>query len=287
MMLSTQHTQVLLWLARFKYLTVSQIHEHLFNGKTRRNTEIALQRIEKKGLIKRLKLARSQNLNFGHLCYLSKQGLDLIINEQQLDNRKYAKYLVKKPFSSINHYYHRYQLVNFWIKLDKDIRQLKAVELKTVLTESGTKEMGKKNIIETKLFYGKTTIIPDMIFVLRNTKTSKEAVFMVEIDSGKEAIGGEFVTIPKNSLLYKYKIYEKFLQSTDWQKQIGTTAASFQVLTVTEKQTHLKTLIKRIAKNMDYPERFLGSTFDKTEKGNLFVGNVWLTSSDSFFTGLL
>jgi len=242
MMLSAQHTRVLIWLARYKYLCLEQIHTHLFIGKSRRNTEIALQRIEQKGFIKRAKLPRTQNLNFGVLCYLTKEGLELVREEQQLDNRRYIKYPVTKPMTSVNAYYHRYQLVNFWIKLDSDIRAIPNIELKTVLTESGMKEVGKKKMIETKLTTKKASIIPDMIFVLRNIQTRKEAVFMVEIDTGKEAIGGQFNTIPRGSLLYKYQIYEKFLQSPDWQKQLNTTAKTFQVLTITEQQNHLETL---------------------------------------------
>jgi len=279
MILSAQHTRVLIWLARYKYLCLEQIHTHLFVGKSRRNTEIALQRIEQKGFIKRAKLPRTQNLNFGPLCYLTKEGLELIREEQQLDNRSYIKYSVTKPMTSINAYYHRYQLTNFFIKLDSDIRFVPNIQLKMVLTEAGTKEVGKKRVIETKLIKGKISIIPDMIFVLRNTQTHKEAVFMVEIDTGKEAIGGQFQTIPKGSLLYKYQIYEKFLQSPDWQKQLETTAKTFQVLTITEQENHLQTLMNRTNEKMKYPNYFLGSTLGLVQEGNVFIKEIWMNES--------
>ena len=275
MMISVQHTRVLVWLARYKYLCLEQIHRNLFTGKTRRNTEIALQRIEKKGLIKRVKLARSYALNFGFLCYLTPGGLELVRNESQIEYEDFIKYPVVKPISSVNAYYHRYRLTNFFIGLDKDVKALPNIKLKTVLTEAGQKQIGNKRMIETKLTLGRVSIIPDMIFVLQNIETQKEAVYMVEIDTGKEVIGGKFETIPKNSLLDKYKTYEKFLESDKWMAQIGTTTKSFQVLTITEKETHLKTLMGRVQKHMNYPEYFLGSTFTLLENRNLFLELDW------------
>ena len=275
MMLSVQHTRVLVWLARYKYLCLEQIHRNLFEGKTKRNTEIALQRIEKKGFIKRVKLARSHTLNFGFLCYLTPAGLELVRNESQVEYEDFIKYPVIKPISSVNAYYHRYRLTNFFIQLDKNIKSLPNIKLKTVLTEAGQKQVGNRRMIETKLTLGKVSIIPDMIFVLQNTESLKEAVYMIEIDTGKEVIGGKFETIPKNSLLDKYKTYEKFLESDKWQCQIETSARSFQVLTITEKEKHLTMLSERISENMNYPEYFLGSTFDHLKNSNLFLGSIW------------
>ncbi|MGH1387872.1 replication-relaxation family protein [Kordia sp.] len=285
--LSVKHTRILLWLARYKYLCTEQIHLHLFPNNTVRAVQHALEYLDKHGYIKRAKLPKSKNLNFGYLSYLTKQGLELVQNEQQSDNYKYIKYTVTKPFSSINHYYHRYQLINFWIKLEADLRQLPMLELKTILTESGQKKIGKKSLIETKLIMDKLSIIPDMIFILKNIKTQKEALYMVEIDTGKEAIGGQFNTIPKGSLLYKYKIYEKFLQSLSWQKQLETTAQTFQVLTVTERKTHLETLMKRIQENMTYPDHFLGSTHESIKQANVFTGVTWFKSNSLMIDSLL
>lgn len=278
MMLSVQHTRVLVWLARYKYLCLEQIHRNLFEGKTKRNTEIALQRIEKKGLIKRVKIARSHAFNFGFLCYLTPQGLELVRNESQVEYEDFIKYPVVKPISSVNAYYHRYRLTNFFIQLDKDVKALPNITLKTVLTEAGQKQIGNKRMIETKLTLGKVSIIPDLIFILQNTETLKEAVYMVEIDTGKEVIGGKFSTIPRNSLLDKYKTYEKFLESDKWQSQIGTSARSFQVLTITEKELHLKTLMERVRKHLNYPEYFLGNTFDHLKYGSIFLYSSWKNS---------
>lgn len=277
--LSAKHTRLLILLARYKYLCTEQVHRLVYSDKTLRACQQALEYLDRQGHIKRAKLPRSHNLNFGYLSYLTKQGLDVVKNEQQIDNCFYAKSLVTKPFSSINHYYHRKCLVDFQIKIDQNVVHLPNVELKTVLTEAGQKQVGKKHIIETKLFKGKLSIIPDMIFVLRNVKTDVERVFMVEIDSGVEAIGGQLNVIPKGSLLYKYQMYEKFLQSNDWQKQLETTAKTFQVLTITERETHLKTLTKRIAENMEYPQQFLGSTHKIAQQGNVFLERVLLSEN--------
>lgn len=277
--LSTKHTRLLVLLARYKYLCTQQVHGLIYADKTLRACQQALEYLDRNGYIKRAKLPRGNSLNFGYLSYLTKQGLELVFNEQQITNETYTKSLVTKPFSSINHYYHRKCLVDFQIKLDQDIVSLPTVGLKTVLTEAGQKQVGKKSIIETKLTLGRVSIIPDLIFVLRNSNTGVERVFMVEIDSGIEAIGGQFDTIPKGSLLHKYKIYEQFLQSSDWQKQIDTSAATFQVLTVTEKETHLKTLTKRINDKLDYPKYFLGSAHNRVLNHHIFLGNTWIKTN--------
>jgi len=274
--LSAKHTRLLVLLARYKYLCTEQVHRLVYADKTLRACQQALEYLDKQGHLKRAKLPKSQNFNFGYLSYLTKQGLDVVKNEQQIDNCLYAKSLVTKPFSSINHYYHRKCLVDFQIKLDRDIQKLPNIELKTVLTEAGTKEMGEKNVIETKLIKGKKSLIPDMVFVLRNVQTYKEAVFMVEIDTGKEAIGGHLNLIPKGSLLFKYRVYEDFLQSQEWQKQLETTAKTFQILTVTETKTHLETLMGRVQYKMTYPHHFLGSTHDWVKRGNVFLDESWL-----------
>ena len=279
MIISTKYTQVMLWLARYKYLSTDQIHEHLFHGTTKRNCEIALQRMEQKGLIRRSKLPRSQNLNFGFLCYLSKEGHELIQAEERSDNVRYAKYAVVKPITSINHYYHRKRLIDFFIKLDVDIRKLPQLRLKRVLTEAGQKELKGKRLTETKLVSGKFSIIPDLVFVLENQDTGKEAAFMVEIDTGKEAIGGRFDTIPKGSLLHKFSIYERFLELKDWQVQIGTNAQTFQVLTITEEVGHLKTLMKRVSDRLKYPEHFLGSVHDFVCENGVYDSPIWLTGA--------
>ncbi len=280
MIATTKQTEIMLWLARYKYLCTSQIHEHFFVDRTLRNTEIALQRMDQKGFIKRAKLARSQNLNFGFLCYLTKEAHELVMAEERLDNTSYSKYEVVKPISSINHYYHRKRLVDFFIKLDLNIRQLPNLHLKTVLTEAGQRPMKGKRVTETKLVTGKLSIVPDMIFVLQNTQTGKQAAFMVEIDSGKEAIGGLFDTTPKGSLMYKYLIYEKFLEVSDWQEQIGTSAKTFQVLTVTEEIGHLKTILSRVPDKLKYPQNFLGTTHELVSQNNIYIDGIWQSGNE-------
>jgi DNA-binding MarR family transcriptional regulator len=287
MILSIQRSEIMLWLARYKYLCSDQIHEYLFSGKTKRNTEIMLERMEKKGLIKRAKLPKSNHLNFGYLCYLTPKGFELTVSENQLDNGDHGKYPVIKPMSSINHYYHRKCLVDFFIQLDLKIKKLSDIRLKTVLTEAGKKVLGNQKVIETKITGQDCSIIPDMIFVLQNTQTLKEAVFMVEIDTGKEAIGGHMEQIPIGSLLYKYQSYEKILESELWSAQLETTAEVFQVLTVTETSLHIKTISKRIKQSMNHPELFLGTTHLSAKMKCVFTNEIWLSPTKKELQSLL
>lgn len=273
-MLNTKHTLILKWLARYKYLNINQIHRHFYHGKTKRNTEITLKRLEEKSYIHRMSFPRSSNFNFGMVCYLSKKGYELLLEESHFENETFLTQPVKRAISSVNHYYHRMRLVDFFIALDKSIAHFPELRLKKVLLESHQITVNTKKVVETNFMNGDEGVIADMAFALQN-REGKEAVFMVEIDTGKETIGGAFEKIPVGSLLGKFKSYEKLLESEIWKERLRTKAKAFQILTVTEDETHLKTILKRVNGTVQFPQLFLGATHGQVDKENILSAPIW------------
>ena len=188
-MLNTIQITILKWLARYKYLNIHQIHRYFFEGKTKRNTEIALQKLDKLGYIHRISFPRTNNYNFGIITYLSRKGHELIEQESQFDEQIYLSQPVKKVISSINHYYHRSVLVQFFIALDLSLVQFPKLRLKKVLVESHQISLNGKKVVETNFMQGDIGVIADMAFTIENDQ-GKEVTFFTEIDCKREVIGG-------------------------------------------------------------------------------------------------
>ncbi len=275
MICTTKQIEVLNWLNRYKYLCVSQFHENLFCGTTRRNAEIALQKLAQKGLIKRLRLPRYGEDNFGMICHLTQKGLSYLESEN-LTQQSNKNQPIKRPIRSANHYRHRKKLVDFLIRLDLSIALIPNLKLKCLLTEFRVRESGKERMIETTLQNEQSRIVPDAIFVIQNKQSFKEVTFCVEIDTTTEIIGGDKELIPVDSILAKFQTYEQFLVSGHWRTEVKTTATAFQVLFVTENHQHLRTVFERMAGTLEHPQFFLGSTHDALVAKNILTCPCWL-----------
>jgi len=278
MTLSTIQETILQWLGRYKYLCLVQIHQHFYPTKTYRNAEIMVQRLEKAGLIHRIKAPRSANFNFGVICYLSKAGFEFLKAHEHNTDFRLIHGPVKNPISSLNHYYHRKRLVDFHIALDKSVARISKISLKSVALESQQIKSGCKRIVATNFSDGDLSIVPDMAFVLKG-KGGLEAAYMVEVDTARESIGGLLDVTPKGSLMEKCKAYESLLSKKIWKERLNTTAKAFQVLIVTEKSLHAKTIVERIKKQCKYPEYFLVSTHGLVEKNDVLRGRIWCNTS--------
>lgn len=286
-MINTVQTTILKWLARYKYLNINQIHHHFFRGKTKRNTEICLQRLEQQEYIHRISFPRSPNFNFGMICYLSKQGYAYLEAEAHFERQSFYTQPVKKPISSPNHYYHKMRCTDFFIALDLSLIQFSQLHLKKVLVESRQVNIEGKGVVETNFMEGDNGVIADMAFVVAN-ENGKEAVWMVEIDTAKEVIGGSMERVPTGSLLHKYQQYEYLLQRDIWKNRLETDTQAFQVLTVTETDQHLNSIMKKCGQNLKFPQIFLGSTHEKMTDINVLSGKVWkLFSNDQALLSLL
>ena len=282
-MINTVQTTILKWLARYKYLNINQIHHHFFRGKTKRNTEIALQRLEQQGYIHRISFPRSPNFNFGMICYLSKQGYAYLEAEAHFERQSFYTQPVKKPISSPNHYYHKMRCTDFFIALDLSLIQFSQLHLTKVLVESRQMNIEGKGVVETNFMEGENGVIADMAFVIAN-ENGTEAVWMVEIDTAKEVIGGKMERVPVGSLLHKFQQYEYLLQRDIWKNRLETDAQAFQVLVVTETEQHLASIVKQTGEKLKFPRIFFGSTHEQMTDTNVMAGEVWKSFSNNHVT---
>ncbi len=277
--LTPVQTEIMVWLSRYKYLCTAQIHTHFFQGKTMRNTEIMLARMEKKELIERISTGRSSQFNFGMICFLSKKGFEWVKQSEHFEKRKLIERPVKNPITSLNHYYHRKCLIDFFIALDKAVNQLPEIELGVVLVEYMQVKIGSKHMVATNFSNSQVSIIPDMVFTLRN-KQGIETAYMVEIDTGKETIGGRFTIAPEGSILEKCMAYEKLQFESIWKERLKTSAESFEILFVTESGKHAKRILNEIEKQLEYADRFFGSTHAVVnDTDNMLLKKHWLASN--------
>lgn len=279
MICTPKQIEILNWLGRYKYVCVSQFHEHLFCGTTRRNAEIALEKLAQKGLIKRLRLPRQGVDNFGMVCHLMRKGLSYLESEH-LTEQSNKNPIIRRPIRSVNHYRHRKKLVDFLIRLDLSVALMPNLRIKHLWTEFRTKQTGQSRVIETTLQDGQNRIVPDAIFVLQNKRSLKEAVFCLEIDTATETIGGDREVIPVDSVLVKFLTYEQFLLSGNWREQIETNATAFQVLFVTENEHHLQSVFERMVGTVEQAQFFLGCTHEGLGTKNLLTRPCWLKSME-------
>ncbi len=286
MICTPKQIEVLRWLYRYKYVCIAQFHAHLFAGTTWRNAELAVQKLDKKGLVKRLRLPSMNGESFGMVCHLTRKGTRYLESEGLIDaSRRYEP--IKRPICSINHYGHRKKLVDFLIHLDMSIARLPNLRVKQLLTEFRQRPVALGGLIETTLMSGSDKIVPDIIFVLQNVLTGKEVIFCVEIDTATETIGGLSEITPTESILGKFQSYERILLSGSWRAVVNSSALAYQVLLVSEADSRLKTVFSRMVDKIDRGEFFLGTTHDKIVQQDMLTSPIWLKSLEVRLQSLL
>jgi len=289
MTVSSTHIEILIALARYKYLCTTQIHNLFFQDKTLRNTQMHLKQIADKGLIKSDFLPLTlKTRNLGKVCYLTSQGGKAVEQELQVRNQEMSFSVVSKPIQSGNHYYHRKRLIDFLIQLDDELFSFSGLSIKILKTEARQAEVYGKRTFETLIQHDGFSIIPDITVVLQSQKTGNEAVYFVEIDCGTETIGGQNAFIPDGSLVAKFLKYEKLMNSECWKKYLDTSAMAFQVLTITEKETSVTTMSQNLESHLD--ERlglFLFTTYERVEAGQLLRSPLWWNQDEKEYKPLL
>lgn len=276
MILSSRQYTILAWLARYKYVCVEQFHRHLFRGTTRRNAEIALQKLEKAGLLKRLSLPRGSGKAYGAICYLTTKGAQQL---SELHRQPFRP--VHKPIQSLNHYAHRKYLIDFLIALDSSVKQMPNLEVKQLLTEFRSCHDESGRSIETKLCIDGMVVVPDAIFVLRNRLTKREAAFCVEIDTAKETIGMGSEVTESDTLMSKFRVYERLIESGAWRSKVDSVATAFEVLFVSTSESHVRSVLKATVLGLDHPEFFLGSAHDFNHQKNVLLKPIWSRSLET------
>lgn len=258
-------------------MNTHQVKRLFFKGQTDANMHRILSKLVQLQLIARIRFPKTKNIHFGSLLYLEPRGAQCLANEWGMTKQALGFKRIIRPLQSVNHFYHRMRLVDFWIQLDNEIEQ-SHIELKYITTEAHKIQEDGQYISQTTLSTkdGKHTLIPDICFVLENPEKEAEVVFFVEIDSGKETIAGRFKASRPGSLLHKYQTYERILIDGGWKDRLETKAKAFLVLTVTETARHIQSISTKCTAQINYPQLFLLSTHQHIADQGLLFENVWL-----------
>lgn len=291
MLLQDRDIQILAFLMRYKYLETGQIKHRFFPEQTKSNMHRVLKRLVDLGLIEKRVFPKTTNLKMGYLVHLTDKGAKALAREWDVPLETLPYKRITSPISSINRFYHRKLMVDFWIKLDDELEN-HPLELKYFATDTEYIVRDGKRVLKTHIetHDGKTVLVPDMVFTLKNSLNGKEVVFFVEIDTGKETIGGRFKLIKPNTLLDKYKRYKAILKDKKikdkyendkqgWHKSVFTTANMFRVLTVTETTQHIQTMQNQAEETQEFnrwSKYFLNSTHEVVQKYQFLTDACWL-----------
>ncbi|MBN4049621.1 replication-relaxation family protein [Bacteroidales bacterium AH-315-N07] len=280
MIIQQRDIEILSFVFRYKYACTNHIYHNFFMGKSRVAMHKVLKRIKGMELIKLVHFPRIKNLNIGNLIYLTEKGAKCLSEEWGTSMNDIGFKKIVYPIQSINHYYHRMKIIDFMISLDKDLTEFPNLILKKIVTESEREKRDGKQVIRTHIEStdGSCVIVPDIYFILKNSTTSKERFFFVEIDCGKETIGGggKFRMVRANSLLEKYQRYELILKDGNWKNILESNAPVFQILTVTETEKHIRTIKRQCNDFINYPNLFLYTTHEQIEHLGVLKSEIWM-----------
>jgi hypothetical protein len=287
MILPERDILILTRILRYRYLTSDHIRRLFFPGKSKAASIHVLRRLSDLDFIAQKHFPRIAGNSYGNLLYLTDKGAKFLANELETTVEALGYRRIIYPVQSLNHFYHRKRMIDFWITLDEDIAKGQVI-LKTIATDTERANQDGKSLPKTRLESkdGKASIVPDIYFVLTNAEKTKERVFCVEIDTGKETIGGNFQTA-SYTLLDKYRTYETLIEDTGWKRQISTIAEVFEVLTITETTTHISGIQGKAKDALRFKKLFLFSTHELIEKHGILSEKNWLTLESMTGRGLL
>ena len=275
-MLQERDIKILAFILRYKYVCTKHIHDWFFENKSKVAVHKVLKRLSNLKVIQRIHFPRTKNLNVGDLIFITGKGASCLATEWGVSIKELGYRRTSNVPQSINHYYHRKRMVDLLIHLDKDLLGFENLTLKKIATDAEREYRNDQMITKTYIQTSdhKVFLIPDIYFIIKNAE-KKEVLWFVEIDTGKETIGGKFSSIPVNSLLAKYQSYEKILKDGHWLKQIQTSAKVFQILTVTETEKHISTINEQCSELLQFPQLFLFSTHDQVDKFGVLNHEIW------------
>lgn len=278
MALTSRDIEILNCLLRYRYVSTIQLHDWFFRGRTRSASCQVLKRLERRGTIVQLTLPKFQNgRNVGYVVYLTPKGAEALAREHRTDVERLGFRRITSPIASLNHWYHRSRMIDFWRRLDLDLTQYDNIILSAIYTEAEMHEVNGKKQRQTFLSTrdGTVDITPDLIFILTNPEKGVEQAYFVEIDSATETIGGFNGTVPVNSLLGKYQRYAQLILDGHWRTILRTTSKSFRVLTVTEDKNRIRTIQDRSNVLTTYSKLFLFSTHDTIISKGVTTSPAW------------
>lgn len=272
MILQEREIHILAHLLRYRYMNTIQIKRLFFAHQTTANMNRVLRLLADADLIMRT----DKRSKLGSLLYLAPKGAKCLAREWGVDEKEIGFHRITKPIQSLNHFYHRMRMIDFWIRLDIDLQESDLC-LKHVAADF--QKRPNKNVFEPRTSIsstdGRHKLVPDLCFVLENQTKRTERVFFVEVDTGKETIQGRYYASRPGSLLHKYQTYEQIMRDGGWKTELDTAANAFLILTVTESEQHVQNIIRKCQGKVAYPQLFLFTTHEQVVNQGGVFGEIW------------
>ena len=284
-MIQPRELDILYALLRYRYLETSQIHRLFFDGQSLQNMYRIVKKLAQRGLLERKNMPRQPGLNLGAMLYLTKKGANLLARETGKSTQELGYRRIVYPIESPNFAYHRKRMIDFYIALDESLEEM-PLELKYLSMDYEKEVVNGRRVSLNKLedSRGQMSVIPDLIAIVQNRVTGSERVYFVEIDTGKETIGGggRLKTAPLHSLLDKYLRYETILKDRSWQRRVPSQVKGFEVLTVTETLKHIRTMQRQIPSHLRYGRLFRCATHQQIQQGGLLTQALWYALAEPY-----
>ena len=281
MVLYERELSILAFLLRYKYLETTQVKKQFFSHQSKANQHRVLKKLIDLRLIEKRTFPKTTKLKMGYLLHLTDKGAKVLANHFETSVQEIGYKRITTPLQSINRFYHRKRMIDFWIKLDNELKEEESqnLVLSHFITDTERERRAGKLVAKTHIdIINEIAIVPDMIFKIKDKSESFESLYFVEIDAGTETIGGQFIVVKPSMILDKFQKYQLLYQkgSKCW-ANVAESHEQFRILFVTENQTHIKNIQQKSINVI--PEilapLFLFSTHDIVEQQGILGENIW------------
>ena len=161
--------------------TVTHIQRLCFDGLSRDSVYKSLVRLERRGFIKRSRYDFGRTGKLEDLLFLTKAGHDRLLRSGLIT----GSYLRKTAPDLVIDYAHRTAIIDYWISLELDITRDPRFELALFVPEFKKLDTGRSITLKAELPNGETLQVRnDALFIIRNTVSGMEHLFLLEIDRG-------------------------------------------------------------------------------------------------------
>ena len=262
-------------LAKYRYLTTSQISEIIFTGLSPTAFRRRLFKLYQNAYVDRLFTDDPNSSKpIGEACYfLDKDGFNVLVAEQGYEGSFQTKNKnVKAVFLN-----HTVAIVNFRLVVEKGIENN---ELAYLPKSGWISEYDMQDPFATKkkdkyvLFDDvydsqankRISVYPDSLFVLNGLgEYSKyQALYFVEIDRGTES---------SKKIIKKLRAYNLYLKNKSFQKYADVDF--FKVLFVTTSQRRINALMENLKGNQGL-DLMLFTHFKETKDNNVLTDSIWI-----------
>ena len=262
-------------LAKYRYLTTTQLHNIIFTGLSPTSIRRRLFKLYHNAYIDRLFTDNPQSTKpVGEACYfLDKDGYNVLVSERDYDGAFQAKNKrVKAVFLN-----HTIAIIDFRLSIEKGLKNNKLAYLpenawfsEYDMQDPMATKKRDKYIIYDEVYDSeinrRVSLYPDSLFVLNGLGkyADYQALYFVEIDRGTES---------SKKILKKLRAYDLYLKNKGFKKYADVNF--FKVLFVTTSQKRIDALLENLQDNSGL-DLFLFSHFEETKNNNVITDSIWL-----------